>query len=282
LNEGTDYLEKRRKKMKSRKQFVLIIALLAFSILACQLGGLLGNTRTVRGTGDVVEETRAVSGISGVNLATIGDLVIEVGGAESLRIEAQANLMEYLETEVVNGKLTIGTQDNVSFLNPKPINYYLTVTELESIEISSVGDIEAPDLKAGRFSIIIASTGNLDMGDLEADTLTARISSSGDVTMGVLNANALEVDISSNGNLDIAGGEVKTQNISISSTGKYTAQDLASDEADVRINSTGTVTIWVRERLKARLNSSGDLRYRGNPTVDASTSSSGDVIQISE
>ena len=64
--------------MKSRKQFVLIVALLGFSILACQLGGLLGDTRTVRGTGDIVEETRAVSGVSGVNLATIGDLVIEV------------------------------------------------------------------------------------------------------------------------------------------------------------------------------------------------------------
>jgi hypothetical protein len=167
-----------------------------------------------------------------------------------------------LETEVRNGSLRIGTQDKVDLRNTKPVIYYLTVTGLDTIVISSVGDIEAPDLKAGRFSITISSTGNLEMG--------------------ALNANPLEVDIQSTGNLDIAGGEVKVQNMTISSSGKYTAQDLASDEAKVRLNSTGSATIWVHDRLRANLSSSGDLRYLGNPPVDATTTSSGDVIQIRE
>ena len=38
----------------------------------------------------------------------------------------------------------------------------------------------------------------------------------------------------------------------------------------------------VLEGLKANLSSSGDLRYRGNPTVEATTSSTGDVIPIGE
>jgi hypothetical protein len=67
----------------------------------------------------------------------------------------------------------------------------------------------------------------------------------------------------------------------ISSSGNYAAQDLESDEATVRLNSSGSATIWVQDNLKANLSSSGDLRYRGNPTVDATTSS-GDVTQIGE
>ena len=59
-------------------------------------------------------------------------------------------------------------------------------------------------------------------------------------------------------------------------------QDLESSEAEVRLNSSGSATMWVRDRLRANLSSGGDLRYRGNPTVDATTTSSGDVIQISE
>ena len=223
-----------------------------------------------------------MSGITGVNLATIGHLIIEVGDTESLRIEAEDNLMEYLETEVRNGRLRIGTQDRVNPRNTKPVNYYLTVKGLDTIVISLSGDIEAPDLEAERFSITIASSGNLEMGDLEADTLTVKISSSGDVTMGVLNADTLEVDIGSDGNLDIAGGEVKTQEVTIDSSGKYTAQDLASDEADVRLSSDGSATIWVQDNLKANLSSSDNLRYRGNPTVDATTTSSGDVTQTGE
>jgi len=38
----------------------------------------------------------------------------------------------------------------------------------------------------------------------------------------------------------------------------------------------------VRDRSKATLISSGDLRYRGSPTVDANTDSSGDVIHTSD
>jgi hypothetical protein len=254
----------------------LILAILVLS--ACSIG----DGRTVRGSGKVVEETRAVSGVTGVDLATLGNLTIEVGDTESLRIEAEDNLMAYLETEVRNGRLSIETQDNVNLRNTRPINYYLTVTGLDTIEISSSGDIQAPDLEAERFSINISSSGDLEMGDLEADSLTVRISSSGDVTMGLLDANTLEVDISSSGNLDIRGGQVKTQDITISSSGNYTAQDLASDEAVVRLSSSGSATIWVQDYLRANLSSSGDLRYRGNPTVDATTTSSGDVTQIGE
>jgi hypothetical protein len=270
-------------KMKQRKRFVMILSILALSIQACQVGGItFGDVKTVRGSGDVVEETRVVSGVTDINLATIGHLSIAVGDTESLLIEAEDNLMEHIETDVRSGNLLIGTQDNVRLSPTRPVHYYLTVTSLDSIAISSSGDIEAPDLEAERFSITIASSGKLEMGDLETEALTVNISSSGDVTMGVLSANTLTVDIDSTGNLDIAGGEVKTQNITISSSGKYKAQDLASDEAEVRLNSTGSATIWVRDRLKASLNSSGDLRYRGTPTVDASTNSSGDVIQIGD
>jgi hypothetical protein len=256
--------------------------ILALSILACQLGGIaIGDGRTVRGSGNVVVETRAVSGITGVNLATLGNLTIEVSNTESFRIEAEDNLMEYFETDVRNGKLRIDTPD-IRLEATEPVNFYLTVKGLDTIEITSSGDIEAPDLEAERFSISIASSGDLQMGDLEADTLSVNISSSGDVTMGVLNANTLDVDINSNGDLDIVGGEVETQKITISSSGNYRAQNLASDEADVRISSSGSATIWVQDNLKATLNSSGDVRYRGNPTVDAKTHSSGDVRQIGE
>jgi hypothetical protein len=240
-----------------------MVSIVALSILACQVGGIsLGDSRTIRGSGNVAEETRAVSGITGVNLATIGHLFIEMGDTESLRIEAEDNLMEYLETEVSSGRLRIGTNDDIRLDTKRPVNYYLTVTGLDTIVISSSGDIEAPDLEAERFSITINSSGNLEMG--------------------VLNADTLEVGISSSGNLDIAGGEVKTQSVTISSSGNYAAQDLESAEAEVYLNSAGSATVWVQDHLKAILSSSGDLHYRGNPTVDATTNSSGEVTQIGE
>jgi hypothetical protein len=237
--------------------------MMALSILACQVGGIgLGDGETIRGSGNVVEETRAVSKFTGVELATLGTLHIEVSDRESLLIEAEDNLMEYLETEVRNGRLRIETQEDVNLRATRPVNYYLTVTGLDTIVITSSGDIQASDLEAGRFSITIDSSGNLEIGMLKADTL--------------------EVDIGSSGDLDIGGGQVEMQNVNINSSGNYRAQDLESTEAEVRLNSNGSATIWVHDYLRATLSSSGDLRYRGDPEVDATTSSSGDVIQIGE
>jgi uncharacterized protein with GYD domain len=269
--------------MKQRIRFIAVASLVALSMLACQVVSIApaGGT-TVRGSGNVVEETRAMSGLTSVELATIGTLHIQVGDSESLRVEAEDNLMPYLETEVRGGRLSIENREGVNLQSTRPIHYYLTVTALDTIAISSSGDVEAPDLQADRFSVAIHSSGNLEMGNLQASTLTVNITSSGNVTMGTLNADTLEVDISSSGNLRIAGGEVGRQTITISSSGEYTAQDLQSAEADVRLSSSGSATIRVHDRLRANLTSSGDVRYAGSPTVDATTTSSGNAVQIGE
>jgi hypothetical protein len=267
--------------MKNRKRFVIAASILALSALACQLGGIPTSRRTtISGSGDTVEETRTVSGFSGVELATPGTLTILVGEKEELRIEAEDNLIPYIETGVRSGRLTIETREGVNLRNTQPLKYYLTAKDLDTIVISSSGDIEAPDLEAEHFSVAIRSSGNLDMGDLEADALTVKLSSSGDMRMRILNADTLKVEINSSGNLSIAGGEVQRQDITVNSSGDYAAQDLKSAEAEVRLRSNGSATIWVRDHLKTRLSSSGDLRFFGNPTVDAMATSSGDVVRM--
>ena len=80
--------------MKQCVRFAVVVSVMALSILACQVGGLTG----VRGSGSIIEEGREVGDFTGVALAGVGDLTIEVGERESLRIKAEDNLMPYLET----------------------------------------------------------------------------------------------------------------------------------------------------------------------------------------
>ena len=236
----------------------------------------------IRGSGNVITETRAVSGVSSVNLSTIGHLVIEVSDTELLRIEGEDNLMDYIEADVRNGELTIRTRNNVNLKSTKPVYYYLTVTGLDAVMTHSSGNIEAPDLKAGRFSIAVASSGGIEIENLEADILTAKLSSSGNVTIGRLNARTLNAVISSAGNLYIGGGEVESQNVTLSSSGNYAANDLVSNKAEMHLSSAGPATVRAINYLKATLSSSGDLSYLGNPTVEATTSSSGKIIQVGQ
>jgi hypothetical protein len=279
---STIHSQPRKMKMfRTANRILLIMSILAaLALTACRYGGFYGGGRAIRGSGIVIEEARAVSGFSGVGLATIGLLSIEVGDTESLRIVAEDNLVDFIETDVRGRELTIRSADGVNLRPKSSIRYYLTVKELNEISIYSSGDIQAQDLRAGDFSVNVSSSGNLDIGDLEADTLHASINSSGDVRIGVLKADTIDVNINSSGDLDIAGGEVQCQNIKINSSGDYRASEMESDEAEAHLNSSGSATIRVRNRLKAGLNSSGDLRYRGNPAVDVKKNSSGDIKRI--
>ncbi len=76
----------------------------------------------------------------------------------------------------------------------------------------------------------------------------------------------------------MGGGEVARQKIEIRSSGDYTARRLASQEADIMISSNGHGTLWVKERLDARLSSSGNVYCCGNPTVTWDSTTSGQVV----
>lgn len=259
----------------------LLLIVLIIPAMACRAGeAFLGET--VHGSGEVTTEQRLVSDISSVNLATTGTLHIELGDGEELRIEAQENLLPYIETEMRGNQLRIGTKPGVSMRKTEPINYYLTVIDLEAINLSSSGDANAPAFTRDDFRISISSSGDLNIESLTVDQLNVDISSSGDMTLGMLVAERIDVDISSSGDFRILGGRVEEQRINLSSSGSYDAKAVPSSEASLDINSSGSATIQVSDILEAVLSSSGDVYYIGDPVLDVRTSSSGRVIQIDE
>ena len=214
---------------------------------------------SVRGSGDVVEEARDVGGFTGVSLEAIGNVYIEQGSVEELRIEAEDNLMPYLETDVAGRTLKIETKSFVNLRPTEPINFYLTVKELDTIVISGSGDIEAPDLQAEDLKVKISGSGDIEMMDLDADRLTVRISGSGDM---------------------VVSGEVNDQETTISGSGTYSARDLESKEAEMQISGSGSATIRVSDRLDATVSGSGSVRYIGSPRADTRVSGSGTIRQI--
>ena len=270
--------------MKNKFSILAFVIVLFLGALACSITipeGVVSPTR-VRGSGDVVEEEREVSGVTAVRVANQGDLFIELGEDEKLVIKAEDNLIDKIESDMRGGELILSTRKGVNIRNTEPIRYYLTVRELDEISVSSSGDVDAPEFNAGRFSINISSSGDVNVDGLNVDRLKVKITSSGDVTVGELSADTLDVNISSSGNLTILDGEVEEQEINISSSGDYDGRNLDSQYADVRLSSSGNATLRVSDDLDGSISSSGDLYYIGNPSVDVRQSSSGDVIKLSD
>jgi hypothetical protein len=248
--------------MHKRGFIILAVAVLLASSLACVCPlSVPGLGQGVRGSGDVVEETREVRGFTGVTLATIGNLYIEQGDEEGLRIEAEDNLIPYFEIDVDGGMLEIGTKPGVNLRPTVPVNFYLTVKGLDTIRLAGSGDIEALGLEAGDLEVTVSGSGDVSMPDLDADRLAVVIAGSGDLS---------------------ASGQVDEQEITISGSGRVEARDLACAEAAVRITGSGSATVRVSDHLDVTISGSGSVRYIGSPAVEATVTGSGSVSQTGD
>src|SRR4030095_14010684 len=100
-----DRIDPRRTAMR----FNTLCPCLGLSLMVLIAGGCVGDFVTVKGSGIARQESRQVHDFSEMSLSGSGEVFIEQTGKESLTIEADDNLLPYLETEVQGGALTLGT-----------------------------------------------------------------------------------------------------------------------------------------------------------------------------
>jgi hypothetical protein len=282
--------------MKRKLMVPIVCALCAVLVLSCTVQA----GRSIRGSGHVTEETHKLRGITGVELASFGNLYIKKGSREQLRVEAEENLHEYFEIEVEGKRLVIDTRRLANLRPKKPVNFYLTVKRLDTIKLSGCGDIEAPDMEGRRITLTISGAGDIETGDLEADEIMLKvsgagdlivdgaeaeelrvtISGAGDVEIGDVDVEMAELEITGAGNASISHGRIDRQDIVISGTGDYCAKRVESRDADVVVSGCGSATIQVHDNLEAMVSGTGDVRYVGRPRVRASVSGAGDLERI--
>jgi hypothetical protein len=236
-----------------KRLFLSGLVLLAILLLLAGCDSL----RTVRGSGDIASEEREVSGFSAVDLAGIGTVIVDYGDKEALRIEAEDNLLPYLESEVEEGTLILSVREGVNVIPTQAIFYYLTVSDLDEIIVSGLGNVDVPRL--------------------EGTTAAINVTGGGDINIEELYAKDLNVQISGLGDLNIDGGEVADQNVDITGGGNYNAQEMASEVARVSISGLGSANVWARDALDASITGGGSVRYTGRPQVTQNISGLGEV-----
>lgn len=235
--------------MKNLKILALTLAVLGSTVASAQF------FETVRGDHNVVKKDRNVGSFSGIRVSSGIDVILRQGNDESLSVEADQNLHEYIRTEVRDNVLHVYTDANIRDAEMK--RAYVTMKEIKSVQTSSAGDI----------------TGETPV---RSESLRLSTSSAGDISLEV-DAKELEVDISSAGDMKLSG-KADFIEADLSSAGNLNAYNLEVKEADISVSSAGDADVTVTERLKARASSAGSINYRGNPRyIDSHSSSAGGI-----
>ncbi|QKJ31966.1 DUF2807 domain-containing protein [Mucilaginibacter mali] len=209
-------------------------------------------------------EDRHLSGFHAISVMGSFDVYVTQGPSESVKVEAPADVMSKIITEVKGDVLKVRNKDDnfnwrnlFSSNNHKKIVIYVTVKEVHDISLSGSGDVF---FKEG----------------INAPKLSLSISGSGDV-LGKVNVKSLESSISGSGDIKLSGN-AETSTISTNGSGDFSGRDLVTVNTMVRISGSGDASVNASQKVDARVSGSGDIRYTGGATqVSSHTSGSGSV-----
>lgn len=230
----------------------LTIAFIILGITSCTHAQFW---KSVTGSGKVVTKERKTDSFTGLKVSSGIDVYLKQGNNETVSVEADENLHEYILTEVRGGVLNVYSEYSIRGAERKRV--YVTMKEVIAVKTTSAGDV------LGETPII-------------SDRLELSASSAGDIKLEVHTKNT-NIDISSSGNITISG-ETDMLRADLSSAGDLNAFDLKAREADVSVSSAGDADVSVSEKITARASSAGDINYRGDPKyVDAHSSSAGGI-----
>ena len=221
----------------------IILALLGLAALNPSSSYIERGDTHIFGSGVVSEETRSVAGIRSISCTTAGHLYVTQGETESLTIEAEDNIIPLVTTTVHRGELRIAFESNASVGLRRPLNVYVTVNDLNRVELSDAWDAELPDLHTARFELVLNGASSASL-NIDAEDLTVRVGGASHVT---------------------AVGRTVTQHVTLSGASSYRAAELLSDRCEIEVSGTSRAEVHAAQHLDATASGMGAISFAGAP-----------------
>jgi hypothetical protein len=211
---------------------------------------------TIDGNGNVTTESRTLSTFSKVKSEGSFEVYIAQDSVQSVNVEAESNLLPYIETDVSGSILIIRVREHRNIDNHEPIKIYVKSPVVKSINLSGSGLINCDSMITSTLDVNLSGSGNMNI-IAESNKIDAHISGSGKITLS---------------------GTANETDFNIDGSGNIHAYNLPQDTCFADISGSGDMYVYVNEFLDVRISGSGRVHYIGNPTVNTFITGSGTVI----
>lgn len=219
--------------------------------------------KSIKGDGNLKKESRDVGNFT--SIASFGPLDVQIsyGTPGTIQVEADDNLLPYIETKVEDGKLTISSKQHVNLKSRSKMVVYVSMTQVNSIEQRGSGNV----------------TGS---GDFKNDGKTdIKVSGSGDIKLDFNSFGSLSLSVSGSGNIKLKGNNVNNISAAVSGSGNIDCVNVKCDDADAKISGSGNVKVNAQKSITASISGSGNVFYKGDATnVNSKVAGSGRVVKI--
>ncbi len=238
-----------------KKYFLLLLTLISIKSFAWE---------KVVGSGNLKTETRTVSAFKGLQVSGSASVVMKYGSSNEITVEADDNLLPYIETTIEGNTLRVGTRKNTELRTKNKMTVTLMMTAVELLSVSGSGNING----SGNFSN-------------DAETKVS-LSGSGNINVSAADFASLDISISGSGNIVLKANKTNKMNASISGSGNIDCQEIMSQEVKASIAGSGSIKCHAVAVLDARIAGSGSIYYKGEPSNKTTKKSgSGSFIKMS-
>ncbi|WHF51174.1 DUF4252 domain-containing protein [Chryseobacterium gotjawalense] len=231
---------------------------------------------TTSGTSQV----RNVGRFTGVSVSSGIKVNFTQGNNQSVIVDTDQNMQEYVSTVVQDGILVIAVNNkNKKNLNFKKLLVTIEAPRLSSVKVSSgsllttINTIDESDFKAD-----ISSGANLN-ADLNIKNAVKMEISSGSSARITARAKSIEVEGSS-GSMSTIEGSADKIALDFSSAAACNAQNLIAKDVMANASSGANIKVHATETLAGSASSGASIRYKGNPKIsntDTKSTSGGTI-----
>ncbi|HNY02261.1 MAG TPA: head GIN domain-containing protein [Bacteroidales bacterium] len=242
--------------MKATKMIpvLFVLAILGTSgiLTGCNVTG------GVHGDGNVLKETRKVPSFDAIDVSGAFDIVLRQGATEEVVVEADANLLPVIRTEVVGGTLVIETRKPVHHVTT--MKAYITVKNLKHIEASGAVDMETE----GQISVPELSIDASGASDSKLEIATQK----------------LALDCSGASKIHFKGSATNLS-MDLSGASDIFAYELLTESCDIEISGAGNAQLNVSKKIRASISGAGSVKYKGSPTdINQDVSGAGSIRKV--
>lgn len=218
---------------------VLIISLLILTSTSC-----IYNIKGIDGNGNIITEEKTPGSFSKIDASGAFDIILKQGETESVSIEADENLMEYIIVNNNSGRLIIDNKENISPTHDIIIT--VTFRDLNYIEVSGACDIKSSE-------------------QLVFNKIEFECSGASDCKLN-FEAKNCKFDISGASELDLRG---KSNNVEFDGSGAIdiNAEEFEISECEIDLSGAAEADIFVTKSLDIDISGAASLSYKGGANI---------------
>ena len=257
--------------MKQKLTILIFLTLFSIVFSSCIFLG-----PSIKGNGNVTEEVRKVKDFDKIEVSRGMNVYISQGEITKVVVNADENLMEYIETRYEGDRLIVTAKANIRQAKSKKV--YVTTPNISEIKSTSGSNVYSETKIISKNIELAASSGSNMTLEIKAENVDASASSGSNLKLQT-DVENIETSASAGSNIRMKGS-TNAFSGKVSSGANIKAEELISQSCEAQAGSGGNIWITVNKELSAKVSSGGNVFYYGEAeTKNIEKSSGGNVIK---